>query len=131
MNPIFQIRRGRKSKPEIAVVAMGWVHLGMLILTVLSKFGLGLYFAAAGWAAVLRALPALFSGAQSRDLFIDNKAILLSGIGTGYALYHVVVLVLFVLALRRGVSVGTYLFAILSLIALISFTAVGFNFRWT
>ena len=54
-------------------------------------------------------------------------------VGTAYGVYHVLIISLFLLVLKKGagVGIGTYIWAFISIVILITYTNIGFGFSWT
>ena len=108
------------------------MHLVLIFLAIPLGFARLLYFMSAGWASVLQACVVLVSGEELPSLTtLSNSWISIVTLGATYALYHVVLVSLFLVAARKGTRIGTYLFGMLSIVILVGFTIVGFGFRWT
>lgn len=132
LRSIFKIRTEKASATERVVLVMGWIHLLFLILAIPLKFILLLYFMSAGWATALQSFIGLFSGKKLLYLTaMSYKNAIIVGLGTIYGLYHIILISLFLVVLRKGAKRSTYFFSILSIIILILFTIMGFNFSWT
>jgi len=117
---------------ELVVLIMGWAHLLFIVLAIPLRLGVLLYFMSSGWASVLEYFIGLFSGKELPSLATLNfKDAIIFGLGTIYGLYHIILISLFLVALRKVAKRSTYIFGILSIIILISFTLMGFNFTWT
>ena len=128
----FRMRTGNKSTTEKFVSAMGWTNFLLILLAIPTKFILLLYFMSAGWAEVLRAFMGLFSGRTFPSLTtLNNSGFIYLNLGSAYGLYHIIVIFLFLKTLRKVTRISTYFWGTLSVIILVIFTIMGFNFRWT
>ena len=128
----FKIQKGKKSAAETLVFAMGWIHLVLIFLAIPLGFARLLYFMSAGWASVLQACVVLVSGEELPSLTtLSNSWISIVTLGATYALYHVVLVSLFLVAAKKGTRISIYVFGVLSIVILVSFTIMGFGFRWT
>jgi hypothetical protein len=128
----FKIRTGKKSPTEKLVSIMGWTHLVLIFLAIPLKLIRLLYFMSAGWAAVLRTFIGVFSRREFPVLTtLNNSGIVLIILGATYSLYHIILIALFLGALRKGANISTYFWGILSIIILVNFTIIGCIFEWT
>jgi hypothetical protein len=132
MKTTSTVRTGNRSAAEKLVIVMGAVHLVSVFLAIPLKSLLLLYFMSAGWAAVLRAFMRLFSGEGLPPLTtLNDSQISIMALGATYAFYHIVLITLFLVVLKRRKSTSTFFWGTLSVVVLVGFTMVGFAFRWT
>lgn len=130
----FGLRKGNKSSVEKIISVMGLTNLVLLLLSIPTRLIIILAFMSAGWAAALQIVIDLLSGKGLPSLGTQNAS---DGavvyLGTAYGIYHVVIISLFLLVLKKaaGVGIGTYLWAFLSIAILITYTTMGFGFSWT
>ena len=128
----FRMRTGNKSTTEKFVSAMGWTNLLLILLAIPTKFILLLYFISAGWAEVLRAFIGLFSGRTFPSLTtLNNSEIIFLVLGAAYGLYHIILIFLFLITLRKVTRISTYFWGTISVIILVVFTIMGSNYHWT
>lgn len=128
----YRMRTGNKSTAEKIISAMGWTNILLILLAIPTKLILLLYFMSTGWASVLRAFIDLISGRTIPSLTtLNSSGIIFIVLGTSYSLYHIILTFLFLLTLRKVTRISTYLWGTLSVIILVIFTIMGFNFSWT
>ena len=128
----FRMRTGNKSTTEKFISAMGWTNLLLILLSIPTKFILLLNFISAGWAEVLRAFIGLFSGRTFPSLTTSNNSeIIFLILGAAYGLYHIILIFLFLITLRKVTRISTYFWGSISVVILVIFSIMGFNFRWT
>ena len=128
----FRMRTGNKSTTEKFVSAMGWTNLLLILLAIPTKFILLLYFISAGWAEVLMTFIGLFSGRTFPSLTtLNNSEIVFLVLGAAYGLYHIILIFLFLITLRKVTRISTYFWGTISVIILVVFTIMGSNYHWT
>ena len=128
----FRMRTGNKSTTEKFVSAMGWTNILLILLAIPTKFILLLYFISAGWASVLRTFIGLISGSTLPSLTtLNNSEIIFFILGAAYGLYHIILILLFLITLRKVTRISTYFWGTVSVIILVVFTIMGLHFHWT
>ncbi len=135
LKSIFRLRKDKKSITEHLVSSMGITHLVIMFLAIPSKLILSLYFMSSGWVSTLQNFIGIFSGREFTSLGALNRTQTLTIIlGTAYALYHIIIILFFllvILVIRKGASISTYFLGLFSILILIFYTIMGFNFCWT
>jgi hypothetical protein len=128
----YRMRAGNKSTTEKLISAMGWTNLLLILLAIPTKFILLLFVMSAGWASVLRAFIELIATRTIPSFTtLDNSGIMFIILGAAYGLYHIILTFLFLITLRKVTRISTYFWGTLSVIILVLFTIMGFNFNWT
>ena len=127
------MRNKKKSRAiELIVLIMGCAHLLFLVLAIIFNFGLLLYFMSSGWILALKSFIGLFLGnGLSYSSILNSRQIIILSLGTIYGLYHITLILLFLIAARKFSMRITYFFGILSIVILVCYTVIGFNFTWT